>query len=100
MSLQPNLKKVSLQFHLLEIVILTKKTLSPKYFNCLSPLTEIKTEQTEPSICINVSSFLDETVGSVPDLEEIPNPDSTDYPSFLGQKKIIISSALFNVIIS
>ena len=25
---------------------------------------------------------MDETVCSVPDLEEIPNPDSTDYPSF------------------
>ena len=70
---------------MLEIVILTKKTLSPKYFNSLPPLNEIKIEQTEPSICINVNSFLDETVGSVPDLEEIPNPDSTDYPSFLGQ---------------
>ena len=46
------------------------------------PLTEIETEQTEPT---NFSSFLDETVCSVPDLEEIPNPDSTDYPSFLGQ---------------
>ena len=28
---------------------------------------------------------MDETVCSVPDLEEIPNPDSTDYPSFPGQ---------------
>ena len=61
------------------------KTLSPEYFNCLPPLTEIETEQTEPPTCINFSSFLDETVCSVPDLEEIPNPDSTDYPSFLGQ---------------
>ena len=38
-----------------------------------------------PPICINFSSFLDETVCSVQDLEEIQNPDSTDYPSFLGQ---------------
>ena len=84
-SLAQSEKIASLQFHLLEIGTLTKKTLSPEYFNCLPPLTEIETEQTEPSICINVSSFLDETVCSVPDLEEIPNPDSTDYPSFLGQ---------------
>ena len=62
--------------------------LSPEYFDCLPPLTEIEqaeTEQTEPPICINFSSFLDETVCSVPDLEELPNPDSTDLPSFLGQ---------------
>ena len=51
----------------------------------LGLLTEIETEQTVPPICINFSSFLDETVCSVPDLEEIPNPDLTDYPSFLGQ---------------
>ena len=44
-----------------------------------------ETEQTEPPICINFSSFLDEAVCSVPDLEELPNPDSTDLPSFLGQ---------------
>ena len=70
---------------MLEIGTLTKKNLSPEYFNCLPPLTEIETEQTVPPICINFSSFLDDTVCSVPDLEEIPNPDSTDYPSFLGQ---------------
>ena len=58
-----------------------KKTPSPEYFNCLPPLTEIETEQTEPFIFINVSSFLDETVCSVPDLEELPDPDSTDLPS-------------------
>ena len=34
----------SLQFHLLEIGTLNKKTLSPEYFNCLPPLTEIETE--------------------------------------------------------
>ena len=44
-----------------------------------------ETEQTEPPICINFSSFFDEVVCSVPDLEELPNPDSTDLPSFLGQ---------------
>ena len=84
-SLTQSEKIASLQFHLLEIGTLTKKTLSPEYFNCLPPLTEIETEQTEPPICINFSSFLDETVCSVPDLEELPNPDSTDLPSFLGQ---------------
>ena len=51
----------------------------------MPPLTEIETEQTEPPICINFSSFLDETVCSVQDLEEIRNPESTDDPSFLGQ---------------
>ena len=66
-------------------LILSILLLSPEYWNCLPPLTEIETEQTEPPTCINFSSFLDETVCSVPDLEEIPNPDSTDYPSFLGQ---------------
>ena len=84
-SLTRSEKIASLQFHLLEIGTLTKKNLSPEYFNCLPPLTEIETEQTVPPICINFSSFLDDTVCSVPDLEEIPNPDSTDYPSFLGQ---------------
>ena len=84
-SLTQSEKIASLQYHLLEIGTLTKKTLSPEYFDCLPPLTEIETEQTEPPICINFSSFLDETVCSVPDLEELPNPDSTDLPSFLGQ---------------
>ena len=36
-------------------------------------------------ICINFSSFLDESICSVPDLEEHPNPDLTEIPSFLGQ---------------
>ena len=65
-------KNASLQFHLLQIGTLSKKNLSPEYFDCLPPLTEIElteTEQTEPPICINFSSFLDETVCSVPDLE-------------------------------
>ena len=74
-----------LQFHLLEIGTLTKKTLSPEYFDCLPSLTEIEAEQTVPPTCINFSSFLDETVCSVPDLEELPNPDSTELTSFLGQ---------------
>ena len=50
-------------------------------------MTEISTE-TEISvspICIDPSSFLDETLCSVPDLEEFPDPDSTNVPSFLGQ---------------
>ena len=84
-SLTQSEKLASLQFHLLQIGTLSKKNLSPEYFDCLPPLTEIETEQTEPPTCINFSSFLDETVCSVPDLEEIPNPDSTDLPSFLGQ---------------
>ena len=66
-SLTQSEKIASLQYHLLEIGTLTKKTLSPEYFDCLPPLTEIETEQTEPPICINFSSFLDETVCSVPD---------------------------------
>ena len=60
-SLTQTEKISSLQFHLLEIGTLTKKTLSPEYFDCLPPLTDIETEQTEPPICINFSSFLDET---------------------------------------
>ena len=36
-------------------------------------------------MCINFSSFLDESICSVPDLEELPNPDMTEIPSFLGQ---------------
>ena len=43
----------SLQFHLLEIGTLSKKHLSPEYFDCWPPLTEIEqaeTEQTEPPI--------------------------------------------------
>ena len=50
-------------------------------------MTEISTE-TEISvspICIDPSSFLDETLCSVPDLEEFPDPDSTNVPSFLVQ---------------
>ena len=39
----------------------------------------------DPPICINFSSFLDESICSVPDLEELPNPDMTEIPSFLGQ---------------
>ena len=75
------------QFLVLGVGTLTKDNLSPEYFEVLAPLTEIATE-TELSvspICINPSLFLDETHCSVPDLEEIPNPDSTNVPSFLGQ---------------
>ena len=76
-----------LKFHLLEIGTMTKDHLSPEFFDCLPPLTELETETEEngPSICINFNSFLDETISSVPDLEEIPNLDSTEIPSFLGQ---------------
>ena len=38
---------------------------------------------------------MDETVCSVPDLEELPNPDSTDLPSFLGQNYQNRDCALF-----
>ena len=53
----------------------------------MPPLTELEleTEQNDPTVCISFSSFLDETNCSVPDLEELPNPDLTDVPSFLGQ---------------
>ena len=65
-----------------EIGTLTKKYLSPEYFDLLSPLTELEseTEQNDPTVCISFSSFLDETNCSVPDLEELPNPDSTNVP--------------------
>ena len=36
-------------------------------------------------ICINFSSFLDESICSIPDLEELPNSDLAEIPSFLGQ---------------
>ena len=80
-------KIATLQYHLLEIGTLTKNTLSPEYFDCLPPLTELEleTEQNDPTVCISFSSFLDVTNCSVPDLEELPNPDTTDVPSFLGQ---------------
>lgn len=61
--------------------------MSPEYFDCLPPLTEIETEteQTDPTVCIEFGSFLDETICSVPELEELPCPDLTEVPSFLGQ---------------
>ena len=70
-----------------EIGTLTKKYLSPEYFDLLPPLTklELETEQNDPTVCISFSSILDETNCSVPDLEELPNPDLTEVPSFLGQ---------------
>ena len=76
-----------MQFYLLEIGTLTKASLSPEYFDCFPALTEIEieAEQNDPPICINFSSFLDESICSVPDLEELPNPDMTEIPSFLGQ---------------
>ena len=77
-------KPSGLKFHLLEVGTLPKDNLSPEYFEVLAPLIEIATE-TELSVspvCINPSSFLDETHCSVP---EIPDPDSTNFPSFLGQ---------------
>jgi len=63
---------------------LTKASLSPEYFDCLPALTEIEiqAEQNDPPIFINFSSFLDESICSVPDLEELPNPDMTEIPSF------------------
>ena len=48
-------KIAHLQFHLLEIETLTKASLSPEYFDCLSALTEIEIEAEQ--ICINFSSF-------------------------------------------
>ena len=41
-SLTQTEKIASLQFHLLEIGTLSKKHLSPEYFDCLPPLTEIE----------------------------------------------------------
>ena len=72
-----------LQFHHLEIGTLTKASISPESFDCLPALTEIEieAEQKDPPICINFSSFLDESICSVPDLDELPNPDMTE--SFL-----------------
>ena len=71
---------------------------------------EIEAEQNDPPICINLSSFLDESICSVPDLEELHNPDMTEIPSFSGQnyheilvvskghKKIYVRlSSIFNV---
>ena len=77
-------KIATLQYHLLEIGTLTKNSLSPEYFDCLPPLTELEleTEQNDPTVCISFSSFLDETNCSVPDLEELPNPDLTDVQSW------------------
>ena len=79
----------------------------------LPALTEIEIEakQKDPLICINFSSFLDESICSVPDLDELPNPDMTEIPSFLGQnyqtrdcgrvlrsqKKYVRLSSIFNV---
>ena len=80
-ALSQSEKIANLQYHLLEIGTLTKNPLSPEYFDCFSPLAELKIE----TVCINFNSFLDETNCSVPDLEELPNPDMTDVPSFLGQ---------------
>ena len=80
-ALSQSEKIANLQYHLLEIGTLTKNSLSPEYFDCLPPLTELEIE----TVCINFNSFLDETNCSVPDLEELPNPDMTDVPSFLGQ---------------
>ena len=83
-SLSQTDKIAHLQFHLLEIGTLTKASLSPEFFDCLPALTEIEieAEQNDPPICINFSSFLDESICSVPDLEELPNPDMTEIPSF------------------
>jgi len=78
-------KIATLQYHLLEIGTLTKKSLSPEYFDCLPPLTDLELEtiqQNDPTVCISFSSFLDKTNCSVPDLEELPNPDSTNVSSF------------------
>ena len=60
-------KIATLQYHLLEIGTLTKNSLSPEYFDCLPPLTELEleTEQNDPTVCISFSSFLDETNCSV-----------------------------------
>ena len=80
-ALSQSEKIANLQYHLLEIGTLSKNSLSPEYFDCLPPLTELEIE----TVCINFNSFLDETNCSVPDLEELPNPDMTDVPSFLGQ---------------
>ena len=86
-GLSQTTKIAHLQFNLLEIGTLNNASLSPEYFDCLPALTEIEiqAEQNDPPICINFSSFLDESICSVPDLEELPNPDMTEIPSFLGQ---------------
>ena len=78
-SLTQTEKLSQLKNHLLEVGTLKKDTLSPEYFDCLSPLTEIDDgiEQNDSTACIQFSSFLDETNCSVPELEELPCPDLT-----------------------
>ena len=65
----------TLLYHILQIGLLTKKSFSPEYFDCLPRLNELEleTEQNDPK-------WSDETNCSVPDLEELPNPDSTNVP--------------------
>ena len=48
-------------------------------------LQVFETEISVSPIFIDPSSFLDETLCSVPDLEKFPDPDSTNVPSFLVQ---------------
>ena len=62
------------------------KHLDPTFFDCLPPLTELESvmEITEPP-AFTETSFLDNTLSSIPDLEHIPCPEMTEIPSFLGQ---------------
>ena len=53
----------------------------------MPPLTEIESEMevTVLPVAFTETSFLDNTLSSIPDLEHIPCPEMTEIPSFLGQ---------------
>ena len=57
---------------------MTRDTLSPEFFDCLPPLCELPSEAEQCDSTLRIDC-------SVPDMEEIPNHDSTELPSFLGQ---------------
>ena len=60
LSCLPNQKKLPPYSFICRKSALSVKNLSPEYFDCLPPLTEIElieTEQTEPPICINFILF-------------------------------------------
>ena len=79
-----------IQSKFVEYFFLAKEFVYVSYLIYLFPnrsflLQVFETEISVSPIFIDPSSFLDETHCSVPDLEEFPDPDSTNVPSFLVQ---------------
>ena len=74
----------SLNHHLLNCGTVCSDKLSPNYVDCLPPLPSLTDIEPQESPIIDEKSYLDDTCGSIPELECIPQ--MTELPTFLGHE--------------